>query len=73
MRSFECPVVYVSIFVTPYLIPPVGSGSRHLVNLLIDYLLCIVPFRVRTRGGISTDLQGDQFMLWLQLFRVELH
>jgi hypothetical protein len=33
--------------------------------LLIDYVLCLVKIRVRTRGVISMDLQDDQFMLWI--------
>src|SRR5215472_8822511 len=36
MRLFDCPVVCISIFVKPHIIPPGGSGSRHLVLLLID-------------------------------------
>ena len=49
MRSFDWPVVCLSIFVKPSIIPLVGSGSRHFVSLLIDNLLCLVPIRVRTR------------------------
>jgi hypothetical protein len=63
--SFVCPVLCVSIFEKVCKIPPVGSGSRHLVMLLIDYVLCLVPIRVRTRGGVSMDIQDDQFMLWI--------
>ena len=65
MCSFVCPVVCVSIFEKPSKIPPVGSGSRHLVILLIADLLCPVMIRVRTRGGISIDQQGVHFMLWI--------
>jgi hypothetical protein len=50
--SFVCPVLCVSIFEKICKIPPVGSGSRHLVTLLIDYVLCLVPIRVRTRVPI---------------------
>ncbi len=58
-RSFVCPVVCISIFVKPYIIPPVGSGSRHLVSLLIGDDLCLVNIRVRTRGGSSIDRQDE--------------
>jgi len=44
---------------------PGGSGSRHVVRLLIGDELCPVKIRVRTRGGRSIDRQDDQFMLWI--------